>query len=52
MILTAEMVANYHRDGYLLIPSLFNSREVGACQCHGAWQRRCFGQAGKTGDLA
>ena len=30
MILTAEMVANYHRDGYLLIPSLFNSREVGA----------------------
>ena len=30
MILTAELVANYHRDGYLLVPGLFNSREVEA----------------------
>ncbi len=30
MILTAELVANYHRDGYLLVPDLFHRREVEA----------------------
>lgn len=30
MYLTEEMVANYHRDGYVLVPNLFNRSEIAA----------------------
>lgn len=30
MYLTEELVANYHRDGYVLVPNLFKSTEVAA----------------------
>ena len=30
MILTEERVADYHRDGYLLVPGLFSRGEVDA----------------------